>query len=313
MPNPSTKKATMGPVARGVLRTVVFVLVLALLLWGLSLLRPADRVLTVLTTDASFQTDFPAPASINERQWTTLERTNYQDGEVSSVTHFTRRFPTRCEVRHINSDGTNTRYLYTLAGKETSFLYDLTDANVLEWMLPTGATLRCTGWKDAAGRISSYSLLDSAEKSLSHVTLDYAEENSDQIIQQIQVGSDGASQYQTHVYDNDRLAKTTTYLVEGEQPEETVLYTYSNHQITAECSGPDGTVLGTAVASTDLLDRPIRVEYRSSTGALLAQEVYHYSFWTLFTGNIGLFFLVIAAALALVIALQFPLPGKPKR
>lgn len=295
-------------------RILAFILTLGVLLFLVSLIRPADRVLAYFEADGNMRETFTDLEALSEKQWTSLEQTTYQNGTAVSSARFHRIFPTRCEITQTRADGQTTHYLYIRNGEQVSHIYQLSDSapidQIINRIIPRDPIIRCDDQTDPLGRLIRLNTFDADGTQLNMLEFTYYDTDTTATefvkTQRQQLGS-GASSCLTYDYADSQVSQSTLTTGNGAELAETTHYTYEGRKVIIERLSADGSKTGKKVISVDFIGRPTKVEVYGPDEELVSQIIYRYRFWEFFTSNIGIFFLLIALSLSLSVAvsLQF--------
>lgn len=265
---------------------------------GVALMMPNDRLLSRFLPDAAVNTGFIEPETLQKEMWTTMEQTEYKNGEPASQTKFRRAFLTHHTVTHTpvggepvvwsgitNGEGYEREYL----GREPA-----DDALYLT------ADYSC----DLAGRIDSVSIhavsADRKEdETLNHLIFEYYDYSRDlcrQVKPEYTAGANGyrAAGYRTFSYYNDKISSTNDYDKEDQFIAYTE-YSYGETSRTTKTYGKDNVLLASSYTEYDWFGRILHREHYDADGELTSTEVYHYRFWERFYSFEG-----IAAAIMIL-------------
>ena len=251
--------------------------------------------------DGSVITEYIEPESIIQNKWTSLEYTEYQNGEIQSSTLFQRRFNPNYIIAH-TENGETTKIVGS--NGDTTWPSDyLGETHYTNLYI---RTMYSTDLLDRIDMIyinseTAYGVLN---QQLNCIKLEYSE-RSDLVSRQylVQNGRTGDEEViRSRGYDlsNQKISGWKEWDADWNLLSYAE-YRYDGNTQTVDTYLADGSLTGTRVSKYTFGDLKWRAYY-DPQGNLIGREVYHYRFWEPFLCFEGCFILLLILSLAVTMA-----------
>ena len=278
---------------------------------GAVLLMPADYLLMRMETDGTANTGYADPRSLVQDDWTSMERTDYQENIVVGTTQIRRSLYGGYKLTREEDTGIQT-IVGTVRGDDYRWDYvDREDRR--DTTLKAGGNRRWLTTRystDLVDRINSFYIhagtaYGNPGTLLNALQIEYMSTGvgSGLVTRQSHVLDDGTvTGYRTFSYINQKLSNTKDYDGAGNLLSYTD-YVYDGYLCTATTYLANGTMEEQELIRYDWLDRVKWREIYSAQGQILRKETYRYRPWELFVSMEGLWTLFAILSLATTLSL----------
>lgn len=247
--------------------------------------------------DASVITSYAEPEVLIHKNWTSMEYTAYQKGQILSTTEFQRTLYTQYKITHTENGETKQ-----ITGANGDVLWPQDYLGSRHYQNLYLSTMYSTDLLDRVDMIfinseTAYGVLN---QQLNCIKLEYLE-RGDRVLRQTLVVN-GRTQEETvlssrgYSYQNDKIIGWKEW-----DPQGNLLsyadYTYDGNTQTAATYLADGTLIETRVSKYSFGKLRWR-EYYDPEGSLTGREVYRYRVWEVFFSLAGVATAIVILSLA---------------